>query len=268
MRVKSLGCLTASLTVTAAAPALAAPPANDNFVDAQRVGIGVEYTGSNLEATRELGEPHHAGWHPVRSVWFRYRAPRSGPLTIDSSGSDPITILAVYTGSQLSNLKAVGSDYDGTPDGNGVVRFKARRHRVYRIAIDTIFNDGAGIYKLWLSDGGIKGKGVAMSVDPGQTVNDAIAHGLHLNVSARRRVGTSLSLRVAHRTARRLGLKSRVLGRAGGSVDYGQTLRATIPLTHAARVALDGVRHLRARVRLTLPRSKSPDKVLTIGVHL
>jgi hypothetical protein len=268
MRVNSLGLLTAALTLTAAAPAVAAPPANDDFADAQRVGIGVEYSGTLTEATAELGEPQHAHTKAMHTVWFRYRAPRSGPLTVDTGGSEPYTFLGVYTGNALSTLHEVGSAEYGSPTGSGaVVRFKTHRHRVYRIRVDT-YDGEVGNFKLWLSDGGVKGKGVAMTVDAGQTVASLRSHGLRLNVSARRRIGAALALRVSRTTARRLGLKSRVLGRTSGPVDYGEALAASIPLTHAARVALDGVDHLRARVRLTIVGSKAPDKALTKGVAL
>jgi len=267
MRVKSLGLLTVAWTAAVAAPAMAAPPANDNFADAQRVGIGVEYSGTLAEATAELGEPSREFQRPAHSVWFRYRAGHSGPLTVDTGGSESYTALAVYTGSDLSELHEVGADLFSSPTGNGaVVRFKAHRHRVYRIAIDAI-EEPEG-FKLWLSDGGIKGKGVALTVDPDQTVESVRSHGLRLNVTARRRVGTALTLRVSPRTARRLGLKSSVLGRASGPVDYGQSLSATIPLTHAARAALEGVDHVAARVRLKLKGSKAPDKTLTVPVSL
>lgn len=272
MRGTIFGALAlAGATLAGAAPAMAAPPANDDFAAAQRVGIGVEYSGSLAEATPELGEPAHSRYGPVRSVWFRYRAPRSGRLTIDTGGSEFDTVLAVYRGSDPSNLHLVAADDDGSPSGNfgSTVRFKTKRGRVYRIAVDTFFDDQESYaFKLWLSDGGIKGKGVAMTVDPGQTVEAVRAHGLHLNVSARRKVKTDLALRVSRRTARRLGLEGRVLGRVSGPVDYGQSLRATIQLTPAARSALDGVEHLRARVRLTLKGSTAPDKALTVPVSL
>jgi hypothetical protein len=269
MRIKTLGPVAvATWTVAVATPALAAPPPNDNFADAQRVAIGEEYSGSLTEATAELGEPQYEGMNASHSVWFRYRAPRTGPLTIDTGGSVGQTVLAVFTGGKLSNLHEVGSSAFTSPTGNGaVVRFKGRRHRTYRIVIDTYY-DSPKSYKLWLSDGGVKGKGVAMSVDPGQTVDSVRSHGLRVNVSARRRVGAALSLRVSRRTAHRLGLESSVLGRASGPVDYGQSLHGVISLTSAARHALDGVGHLRARLRLTLRGSKAPDKTLTLPVRL
>lgn len=271
MRVKSAGPLAVgALTLAVASPAMAAPPPNDSFADAQPVGIGIEYTGALTGATGELGEPDHGGYGNSASVWFRYRAPRNGRLTVDTGGSEADTALAVYSGGRLSKLKLIGASAWSSPTGPGAtVRLKVRRHRAYRIAIEDM-NLGAqsDAYKLWLSDGGVRGKGVAVAIGPGQTVDTVRAHGLRLNVSARRVVDTTLQLRVSRKTAKHLHLRSRVLGRAGGRVDYGQALQATIELTRAARAALEGRLSLHATVRLVLPKSPSPDKVLTTRVDL
>jgi hypothetical protein len=271
MRVKTLGTVTVATAFAATAtPALAAPPTNDALADAQKVKIGHEYGGVATEATAELGEPEHGPLGSFHSVWFRFRAPRSGPLTIDTGGSEFDTVLAVYTGRDASHLRLVKKDDDGSPsrDLGSTVRFKTKRGRVYRIAIDSYYAEVTGAYKLWLSDGGIKGKGVTMAVDPGQTVDSVRSHGLRLHVSARRRVPMAVKLRVSRRTADELGLDSRTIGRTAGPIDYGQSLQAVIPLTHEARDALDGVASLRATVRLTLPKSTAPDKVLTARVGL
>src|SRR3954470_24904857 len=174
-----------------ASPALAAPPPNDSFADALRVGIGQEYTGDLAEATAELGEPAHYG--PARkSVWFRYRSPRKAHLTVDASGAGGAGLVAVYAGDDLSDLKRVGEAYDY----DGIVRFKAKKRTTYFIAIDT-FAYGAPIpYTLWVSDGGIKGKGVAMTVDPGQSVGSVRSKGLRLHITARRKVGMAVALRI------------------------------------------------------------------------
>lgn len=272
MRVQSAGPLAAGvLTLAFAAPAIAAPPPNDNFADAQRISIAHELTGVLTEATAELGEPAHGPVGPHHTVWYRYRSPRNAKLTFDTGGSGVDTLLAAYTGGEVSNLHRVASDDDGSPshDLGSTIRFKAHKGRTYRIAVDSYDSDaGPGAYKLWLSDGGIKGKGVVMSVGSGQTVDSARTHGLRLSISARRMVAMAVSLRVSRRTAHALGLRSRVLGRTAGTIDYGQTLSAAIRLDRAARAALEGVPSLRAKVRLVLPKSTSPDKVLTARVNL
>jgi hypothetical protein len=251
-------------SLAAASPALASPPANDNFADAAKIGVGVEYTGAFTDATAELGEPQYNSYGAGKTVWYRYRSPRDAQLTIETYGTDNGTLLAAYTGSDVADLHqvAVDDDYDNT------IRFKAR-HRTYWIAVDRWDWDvEADDFKLWLSDGGIKGKGVALAVDPGQTVDGVRSHGLRMTISARRKVPMAVALRVSRGTARKLGLHSRLLGRTHGTIDYNQSLHATIRLKRAARRALADADGLRGVVKLTLPRSTAPDKTLTVPVVL
>lgn len=45
-------------------------PINDHFANAQLIsGTAGNVTGSNVNATREVGEPNHAGSASARSVW-------------------------------------------------------------------------------------------------------------------------------------------------------------------------------------------------------
>jgi len=264
MRFKILMAATAASLVVAS-PALAAPPANDAFADALKIGVGQEYTGVFTDATAELGEPEHGSSAGRHTVWYRYRSPRNAQLTIETYDAEYGTLLAAYTGSDVSDLHQVAFDdnYDS------IIRFKARRGRTYRIAVDRFdWDDASTQFKLWLSDGGIKGKGVALVVDPGQSVDGVRSHGLRLTITARRRVPMAVALRVSRATARRLGLHSRLLGRTRGTIDYNQSLHATIRLKRAARRALEDVDSLRGVVKLTLPRSTAPDKTLTVPVAL
>ena len=252
-------------SLVAASPALAAPPANDNFADASKIGVGQEYTGSFTDATAELGEPDHGSSGDGHTVWFRYRSPRNASLTIETYGTENGTLLAAYTGSDVADLHqvVVDDDYDNT------IRFKGRRGRTYWIAVDRWDWDvEAEQFKLWLSDGGIKGKGVALAVDPGQTVDSLRASGLRMTITARRKVPMAVALRVSRATARKLGLHSRLLGRTRGTIDYNESLHATIRLKRAARRALADADGLRGVVKLTLPRSTAPDKTLTVPVVL
>ena len=251
-------------SLVAAAPALASPPPNDAFADALPIEVGHEYTGTLTDATVELGEPVHSDYSgPNHTIWFRYRSPRNAHMTVDVTGPDTYNVVAVYTGTDVEDLHRVNND-DST---DGIVRWKARKHRTYRIAIDS-YDDFTEKYTLWLSDGGIKGKGIALTVNPGQTVDSLRSGGLRLSLTARRRVGVALALRVSRRTARHLGLDSRLLGRRRGTIDYGETLNATIRLSRAARRALEDAEGLRGVVKLTLPRSTAPDKTLTVPVVL
>ena len=121
-------------------------PANDNFANAQSLEGTVPQvvTGTNGSATKEAGEPDHAGNAGGRSVWYAWTAITDGDYTITTRGSDFDTLLAVYTGSTVSTLTPVASN-DDDPDGGSTsaVTFTAQANKTYRIAVDG-FNGEAG----------------------------------------------------------------------------------------------------------------------------
>jgi hypothetical protein len=264
MFIKTFGAAVLGALLFAGSASATAPPDNDDFADAAKIEIGREYLGAVREATVELGEPAHYGVGPYKTVWYRYRATSKSRLTIEADAPDGV-IVAAYTGSDVDALKSVA-------EGSGTIRFKPHRGRTYRIAVSSWYEEvpepGREEFKLWLSDGGIKGKGVAVAVNPGQSVDSLRTDGLRMKITARRRVPMAVALRVSRATARQLGLHSRLLGRTHGTIDYNQSLAATIRLKRAARKALEDVDSLRAVVRLTLPKSTSPDKTLTVPVAL
>jgi Ca2+-binding RTX toxin-like protein len=137
---RAVALVAAAAFLIAAAPALAAP-ANDNFADAQVANTGDTNptSGSNVEATKEVGEPDHAGDAGGASVWYRWTAPSSGAATVDTCDSTFDTLLAVYTGDSVSSLVEAGRSDDDCPFGNvngGFVEFDAQAGQVYRIAVD------------------------------------------------------------------------------------------------------------------------------------
>jgi hypothetical protein len=123
-----------------------APPANDTFANAQLlVGGSPSVTGPSLNATKETGEPNHAGNSGGHSVWYQWTAPNTKPVTIDTVGSSFNTLLAVYTGSSVGNLTLVASNDDlGAPTNlQSRVAFNATAGTLYRIAVDG-YNGAAG----------------------------------------------------------------------------------------------------------------------------
>ena len=120
------------------------PPPNDNFANPQVInGNAGRVTGSNVNATKELFEPNHAGNSGGASVWYRWQAPTSGPITFTTAGSQFNTLLAVYTGSSILILAGVASNDDRPGDLTSVVSFNAVAGTVYRIAVDG-FGGGMG----------------------------------------------------------------------------------------------------------------------------
>ena len=186
---------------------------------------------------------------------------RTGRLTLEATTANGDASVAVYSGSQLGELRRVASAL-GRP-----VRFVATRGRTYHVAVD-VSRPSNGDFTLDVSDGSIAGKGVELAVMSGQTVHRVSVRGLRLSVSARRQVTVGLQLRVSPRTARRLGLQAHVLGRARGTLQPGDKLPATIRLTPSARRALAGEAALRATVRVTILHSSAPNRTLDVPVRL
>jgi hypothetical protein len=226
-------------------------PPNDSFDDAITLSATGEHTGNLADATTEFGEA--SGEH---TVWYRVRAPRTGRLWISASGCAHASLYEGRTVDELELLKS-----------GRWMRFDARRGRVYRVAVDCSF-PGYGDYGIRVSDGSIAGEGVEMAVAAGQTLDSVRSRGLRLSVSAKSRVEVGLELRVSKSTARSLGLDSRVIGRAHGRVGAGRPLPAVVRLTRAARRALDGSTALNATLRLDLPKSTVPDRILSQAVTL
>ena len=89
-------------------------PPNDLFSNAQTIsGPSGRATGSNVGATVEPGEPGSGS----SSVWWQWRAPSSGRVTIDTSGSSFDTILGVYTGTRVDTLTTLGENDDAVGFG-------------------------------------------------------------------------------------------------------------------------------------------------------
>src|SRR5438094_461240 len=146
-------------------------PANDLFVNAQSIGgASGRVTGSNVGATKESGEPSHAGNAGGRSVWYNWTAPDSGSVTIETVGSSFDTLLAVYTGSSVSTLTRVASNDDidyASRNLQSRVTFTAVGGTLYRIAVDGYGGASGNVSLNW---------GQASSVPPPPAANDAFAN--------------------------------------------------------------------------------------------
>ncbi len=122
-------------------------PANDNFASAVTLTLtnnAVTVTGTNVNATKQTGEPLHAGNSGGRSVWWKWTAPGAGPVNLDTRGSYFDTTLAVYTGSALTSLTAIASndDLSATPHVQAsAVTFSAASGTTYLIAVDGFNNN-------------------------------------------------------------------------------------------------------------------------------
>jgi Immunoglobulin I-set domain len=121
----------------------ATPPANDNFNNAQVLsGANAMASANTMGATKQSGEPNHAGNAGGHSVWYRWTAPSTGTWSLDTIGSSFNTLLAVYTGSALNNLSVVASNLSAGTLTNSIT-FTASGGVTYQIAVDG-YNGAAG----------------------------------------------------------------------------------------------------------------------------
>ena len=113
------------------------PPPNDDLANAAVVPWTASGTtsGSNHTASLEVGEPAHAA-PGGRSVWWTTTSAATGYATLNTSGSNFDTTLAVYTGTSIAGLVPVGSNDDSNGTVQSEVRFLATAGTTYRIAVD------------------------------------------------------------------------------------------------------------------------------------
>lgn len=114
---------------------------NDDFsratpVDRVPYAARTDTTG----ATRQSGEPSTCGTLKGGTVWFRYRPPRNEGLIVNTFGSSYGTVLAIYDGSKLTDLRALDCDEDQR--GNALVSFTAHRGTTYYMQVGTALLTG------------------------------------------------------------------------------------------------------------------------------
>ena len=106
--------------------ASATPPSNDNFANAETITDRFGWVeGDNTEATKEPGEPNHAGNPGGASVWYSWTAPSSGRATLNLCYAEFDSLLAVY----------VGDDVVAAPTGRG------RRQRLWRTELADVHGE-------------------------------------------------------------------------------------------------------------------------------
>jgi hypothetical protein len=120
------------------AGASAAPPANDDFVDALLGGGDhLEASGNTFEATKESGEPNHAGDPGGASAWFAWTAPRSQSVFVQICTGGWNALLGIYRGDSVDDLLPVAATGITSAFGScGELRFRAVSAVTYRIAVD------------------------------------------------------------------------------------------------------------------------------------
>ncbi len=102
--------------------------------------------GTNITFTREAGEPRHASRNGNHSGWISWTAPASGLLRLDTIGSSFDTLLAIYTGSSVSNLTVLAANDDINGDSVvSAVSLNVTNGLTYHIAVDGLGTNGTVI---------------------------------------------------------------------------------------------------------------------------
>ena len=192
-----LGCAAVVAAVACVTPTLsvASAPPNDDFSNRQQLGAGlpIALSTTNSEATVEVGEPSHSGFAPAgHSIWFEWEAPDTDLITIGTCGSEPATILTVYTGSAFGALTEVSSNrYSFGPTSScfsgSEITFRVTAGTKYQLQVDgngyhasgESPPDGEGVIELQVQSQGqpanddfadatpIPGAGTAFTLDAG-----------------------------------------------------------------------------------------------------
>ncbi len=147
-------------------------PVNDRFVDALDIaGLAGSGAATTAGALIDDDEPAIGGAMQIASVWYRWTAPTSQIVAIDTQGSLVPPNLAVYTGSNINALTLVGTATSGTPRR---LEFAAVAGTTYRISLATSTQRGEA----------------RVRVDP-PPANDKLASATAVPVLGARLIGTS-----------------------------------------------------------------------------
>lgn len=112
-------------------------PVNDVFsARIPLTGTSIVTAGANINATKESGEPNHAGNVGGASVWWTWTAPQAGIAVVDTVGSSFDTLLSVYTGSSVNALTLVASDDQSGGNNTSRLSFSVTGGTTYAIAVD------------------------------------------------------------------------------------------------------------------------------------
>jgi hypothetical protein len=125
---------------------MSVPPPNDNFANRTVLtGLNVSTSGNNFAASYQNDDPDPVNYG--KSVWFTWTAPTSGIYTFSLNSSSRYPILAVFTGSQLSNLSLVDCDWFYK---SGSLEISVTGGQIYQIGIDDQWasSGGGGVYTL------------------------------------------------------------------------------------------------------------------------
>ncbi|MEP6663616.1 MAG: immunoglobulin domain-containing protein, partial [Verrucomicrobiota bacterium] len=129
-----------------------APPQDDFSTPFFLNSFGGVLRSDNSNATKEPGEPKHAGKPGGKSIWFSWSPQNFGIANFRTSGSGFDTLLAVYKGSTVSNLVPVPSAINDDDRGGFLtsqIAFNAVPGQEYKIVVDGYAGTGGDVVLEW-----------------------------------------------------------------------------------------------------------------------
>ena len=124
---------------------------------AERQRSRSDHSANTANATKQAGEPEHAGNPGGGSLWYSWTAPADGTVKLDTCESGFDTLLAVYTGTSVNALTPVAANDDGAVCGpaseprgtRSQLTMAVSASTTYRIAVDG-YDDARGNVSLYL----------------------------------------------------------------------------------------------------------------------
>jgi hypothetical protein len=133
MRPLLTAAVVAGLVVLPSAPALAQPPANDDFDAAVAfTAVPFEATADTTEATRAEDDPSCIG-DDGNTVWYSVTLTETTEIAIDTFGSDYDTTLSAWTG-ERGSLELVACN-DDTDSLQSRIQFVAEAGVTYHLMV-------------------------------------------------------------------------------------------------------------------------------------
>lgn len=117
-------------------PSAAQPPVNDNFGSALPIpNSGGQVAGCNIGAILEP-EEEVLGLLTRKTIWWTWRALASGPVNVDTLGSDNFqTMLSIWAGGSVNNLTPLAGGGEILGENCSKATFMATVGTVYRIQV-------------------------------------------------------------------------------------------------------------------------------------
>jgi len=165
-------------------------PANDNFLNPlQLSGLSGTISGTNVGATREIPidygflrqdpfELNHAGVNGGKSVWYYWTPPANkvGSMSVDTSGSNFDTVLAVYSvdTSTIELQAEISSNDDVLNTPISAVNFTFDSKHVYYFVVDGKQGATGQIKLNWRA---------VVFADPSGKVQQSIKYGIYPSIT-------------------------------------------------------------------------------------